>query len=218
MKRCVPLFASAMLCLYVAAAHGMSMDLTEFSGYTGDFSAYSPVLECRLGESGSKTVSLLKGDAFYRGHFYAIDLGDGVKPVGAFFTYNREDERDFGKSYADEVYAGCPGADEKVLVLYGGFAGNRGDSLALRYNGLVGAFETVHLRTKARPDFVYLNQTGMLLIVHEPTPTGADAWHVGQSVSGTGQIDPDMVSGIPGGRELPDPKGYAVIPVTLTEE
>ncbi|SHN68704.1 hypothetical protein [Desulfovibrio litoralis] len=152
------------------SSYGVGMELDSFKGYHGDFSEYSVVFQCKVGSTKKQTISLLRGDPFYKGHFYAIKTGEKIEPLGKFLPYNSSDERDFGKSYsdADSIYVDCAGKDSKVLVIYGSFGGNRHDVLALGYNSPFKEYARIHLRTKAWIEHIYITppyNKGMWLFV-----------------------------------------------------
>ena len=192
------------------------MELDGFPGYNGDFSAYSEVFECGLGGNQSEYVSVIRGDSFYKGYFYAIKFKDSIVPLGKLFRYNNEDDGDFGKSYSDSVFIGCFGDSEKVLVIYGSFGGNRNDALVLRYNELFSEYEYIHRRVHGFPIFVYINQKDMMMITDGGSRGGNNRHYiVGKYVGGNGQIDPDDALNKLDGPELPMSEGYAVIPVDL---
>lgn len=110
------ILAAVIILCNATFCYSIGMELDGFPGSKGDFSAYSKVFECRLGAEQNQCVSVLRGDSFYKGHFYAIKFEDSIVPLGKFLTYNKEDDRDFGKSYADSIFVGCFGDSEKVLV------------------------------------------------------------------------------------------------------
>ena len=219
MKKTLRFFilAAIIILCNTTFCYSIGMELDNFSGYRGDFSAYSKVFECNLGAEQNKYVSVLRGDSFYKGYFYAIKFEDSIVPLGEFLTYNKEDDRDFGKSYSDSIFVSCIGDSEKVLLIYGAFGGNRNDVLALRYNQMFGKYEYINRRAQGFPIFVYINPKDMLLITDDGR-RGADEHHylVGKYVGGEGQTDPGDPLNELDGPELPDSAGYAVVPVELT--
>ena len=212
-KFCI-LAAIIILCNTVYS-YSIEMELDGFPGYNGDFSAYSEVFECSLGAGQNKHISIIRGDSFYKGYFYAIRFEDKIVPLGKFLKYNNEDSIDFGKSYSDSIFAGCFGDSEKVLVIYGSFGGNKNDAVVLRYNELFDEYEYIDRRVHGFPIFVYINQKDMMLITDESISEENRHYIVGKYVGGNGQIDPDDALNKLDGPELPMSEGYAVIPVDL---
>ncbi len=208
---------SALILLYsTIAVHSMPIELDDFSGYRGDFSEYSTVVECNLGKMQQKKVVLIRGDHFYKGYYYAINMGKEIVPLGKFLIYNDYDERDFGKSYSDSLYAGCFGDKEKVLVIYGGFGGNRADALVLRYNDFYKEFESIHMRVKSWQTHIYLKNSSMLQIVeHKDITNNNVSYEIGQYIGGKGQVSLDDAEKIFGTDKIPNKKGYTVIPINL---
>ena len=210
------ILACIIILLNTTFVYSIAIELDEFSGYHGDFSEYSKVFECSLGRRHNKHISLIRGEPFYLGYFYAIKFEDKIVPLGKFFTYNTDDDRDFGKSYTDSISVGCFGIHEKVLVIYAAISGNSADAVVLRHNELFQSYEYIHLRVKGAPNFVYINRKNMLLVSYHGTLGATEHYYiVGKYIGGKGQIDPNDALHDLSGPKLPERRGYTVLPVKL---
>ncbi|WP_263140902.1 hypothetical protein [Pseudomonas sp. RIT-PI-AD] len=124
-------------------------------------SASEKVAQCQLGSAEKKQVEVLATHPISDTALYRL-----VRDGKADYLYADEDPEEDSRGSSVEIQ--CAGEDEQVLVLTGEFNSNFLQSVVLRFNSVWGAWERMDFAERAAPEWLYLGQDGMYVVVPNP--------------------------------------------------
>jgi len=114
------------------------------------------VISCALGANHSESVSVNRGNKIANTHVYYLQRDHDSKLV-----FDGEESNSRGQS----VSVGCVGKSEYVMILSGEFTANYVQGFAIRYNTLKKEWERIDFAEKARPQWVYINNQEMMVVI-----------------------------------------------------
>jgi len=148
------------------------------------------VLRCQMGRDEVHSVELLRSHAIADTSVY----------------YIRQDEQmpepmypgDEDQSRGGEIESECAGGPERVLVVSGEFPSNYTQGMAIRFNDSTREWERIDFAERMRPTRVYLDASGMRVVIPNLGHETDKKYIVYQYVSGHGQTaSPQAVNVMP---------------------